>query len=81
MLKDKIIEIIGYYSSSEKVKFTDNLLFDLGYDSIRFIQLILNLEEEFKIEFLDEYLLMEKLSTVENIYNAVSNMIQGDKNE
>ena len=44
-------------------------------ESIKFISLIVSLEEEFKIEFPEEYLLTYKLSNVDMIKEVIINLI------
>lgn len=63
-------------SCSEKVDplcITDgtDLINDFGFNSIDFIQLIVLLEDEFKMEIEDENLILEKLSS----YNSLKKMI------
>ena len=68
---DEFIDIINGKSSGEDI----NLFDDLNYDSIKFLQLIINLEESFQIEFNDEVLLIENFSTVAQIKHLISNLI------
>lgn len=44
-------------------------------DSIVFISLVLDLEEEFNIEIPDEYLLMSTFSSVDNIILIINKLI------
>lgn len=52
-----------------------NIFDDLGYDSIKFIQLIVDLEEYFKVEIDDDMLLMENFSTIKQITDLILNLI------
>lgn len=52
-----------------------DLLNDLGFNSISFIELIVELESVFNIEFDDEMLLIEKLSSAEKICSAVEEIL------
>lgn len=44
-------------------------------DSIRFISSIVSLEEEFNIEFPDEYLLIEKMNNINNICLIIESLL------
>lgn len=59
----KLIEIINKYSPNLLVieDITDelDLVEDLGMDSMSFVQLVIDIEAEFKIEFPDEKLLID----------------------
>ena len=46
-------------------------------DSIVFISLVLDLEEEFNIEIPDEYLLMSTFSSIDNITLIINKLIDG----
>ena len=79
MLNDKIISIIlqdfdeSFISSLLKSKdvYEIHIFDDLSYDSIKFIQLIVKLEDTFDIEFPDECLQMDSFSTIDQIINLV----------
>lgn len=53
-----------------------NIFDDLGYDSIKFIQLIVRLEEYFKVEIDDDMLLIENFSTINQIKNSMEKLIE-----
>ena len=57
-----------------------NIFDDLTYDSIKFIQLVIDLEEIFNIEVADDMLLMENFSTIKQIKDLIINLT-GDKME
>ena len=44
-------------------------------DSITFISAIVSIEQEFEIEFLDEYLIMNVMGNIDQLYEVVSHMI------
>ena len=44
-------------------------------DSISFISSIVSLEEEFNIEFPDEYLLIEKMNNINNICLIIESLL------
>ena len=48
----------------------DNLV-DLGMDSIKFVQLVVSLEEEFECEIPDSKLLITEMDTVQKIQDVL----------
>lgn len=81
-IEDKVIALVKTYSAVETVNIEDELINDLGYNSFNFLQLIIQLEKSFHIEFIDEFLLMSELSTVRKICNTVVHLMEGGgKNE
>lgn len=50
-------------------------LTDLGIDSMLFIQLVVDIEDEFGFEFDDEDLLLELYDTMEDVINKVKKYI------
>ena len=68
--KDIIIEMIELNGAeiNEKGEIED-------IDSIVFISLVLDLEEEFNIEIPDEYLLMSTFSSIDNITLIINKLI------
>ena len=80
IVKDIIIKnlpVIESPSNKEDniIKDSSILIEDLGYDSIQFIQLIIDLEKEFNIEFNDEMILMESLSTIEKLISTIEFLV------
>ncbi|WP_339255960.1 acyl carrier protein [Paenibacillus sp. FSL R5-0749] len=75
MIEGKIIQIIhnilGYHLDIP----LDERLENLGFNSIKYISLIVSLEEEFEIIFRDEDLLYECFATVEQIEWRISGMV------
>ncbi|MCP1185192.1 acyl carrier protein [Paenibacillus sp. 1781tsa1] len=75
MIEAKIIQIIhnilGYHLDIP----LDERLENLGFNSIKYISLIVSLEEEFEIIFRDEDLLYECFATVEQIEWRISGMV------
>lgn len=57
-----------------------NIFDDLSFDSLEFVQLIIDLEQAFDIEIPDEYLLMDSLSTVEKICQVVNEILLNGSN-
>lgn len=75
--KGKIIEIIKESivdTGLETEVLPTSELTKLGIDSLMFIRIIVRLEEEFKIEFPDELLLLSEMNTVDRIYEVVTNL-------
>ena len=63
--EQKLTDIIITYSGKNNLKeINDNtiLILDLEYDSINLIQMIIEIEKEFNIEFEDEDFILEKIS-------------------
>lgn len=50
-------------------------------ESINFISAIVNMEQEFDIEFPDEYLLIDTMSNIENICYVVKQVINNNNEE
>ncbi len=65
-LTDKVVAIIAERLDVEKEKVTMEASFqnDLGADSLAIVELVMELEEEFKIEISDEE--AEKITTVKD---------------
>lgn len=71
--KSKIFEIVSENIDNDEIvaeQYDDDLL-ELGLDSIRFIQIIVTLEEEFECEVPDSKLLLTEMNTVNKIYNVL----------
>ena len=56
-----------------KIKNTEKLN-NLGMDSISFVELIVELEDEFKITFPAHYLSIQKVGTIKSLCNAVKRL-------
>lgn len=67
---DLLEEIIPNLSISEN-QFDEDLTV-LGMDSISFIRLVVNLEDEFKCEISDSQLLISEMNTVNKIVSVLS---------
>lgn len=50
-----------------------------GADSISFISAVLSIEEEFEMEFPDEYLLIETMSNIDNLHYVIQQIIENIK--
>ena len=69
---DKVLDIINVLDDNIITsKQLDDYLPDLGMDSIKFIQIIVGLEEAFDFEFPDSKLLITEMDTVQKIMNVL----------
>lgn len=84
----KEVGIISYYFICETLnkligtKETYNSKADLAtYDvnSLLFIKLIVEIEEKYEFEFDDEYLILEKMNTIDTIYSITQKYVDGLK--
>lgn len=76
--KKKIQSIIfSFIDNSVEIEFNENLnlVRDLNFNSIRIIELVVKLENEFGIVIDDEDLLLEKLSPYRELENIVKSKI------
>ena len=70
-IQNKVIAIIADKSDREasKIKMTDALGKDLGFDSLDGVELVMEIEKEMKVSFPDEE--METFNTVQDVVKAV----------
>ena len=71
--KKRVIEIVNSNLECEKITMEqceDDLL-EYGMDSIRFIQIIVSLEEEFECEVPDSKLILVEMNTINKIYDVL----------
>jgi len=57
---------------------TKDFITENNIDSITFIEIIINIEEEFSILIPEEYLLMEEMNTVSKIANIVNELVNNN---
>lgn len=69
---EEIIKSVANYDNSFN-SYTE--LADIGINSMKFIKIVIAIEEEFGIEFDDEYLNNELFKTVESLTNFVASKI------
>ena len=70
--KEKIVEIVNSVQDMEvTVDQCDDDLLELGLDSIKFIQIIVSLEEAFECEIPDEKLLLTEMNSVNKILEVL----------
>ena len=84
-MKNEYVEKIAIIIDSivEKININtlgpDDDLQQMGMDSISFIRIIVTIEEDFEIEFPDDYLLMDNMNTLNKITDIVM-MLQCEDN-
>ena len=81
-LEDKIIAILGEHlgCDPENIEKSQNLVDDLGADSLDKVELIFLFEDEFKIsEISDET--FEEWKTVQDVIDGITNLSLDDKAE
>lgn len=76
--KEKILDIInnaidGDATNPEQL---DDDLSELGMDSIKFIQIIVEIEETFECEIPDSKLIITELNTVQKIYDMLQDLYE-----
>lgn len=73
-MEEKVINIIcqAITLESDIVITVDTLLSDLPFDSIKFIKMVVALENEFDFEFDDEKLLFTQFQTVKSLIEYVN---------
>ena len=78
-MRTKVIELIKEIAEKEEIDISDldykAKLTENGFDSILIIELILLLEDEFKIKIPDEFLLMSKVDTIEKIVYIIEGQV------
>lgn len=72
MLENKVNGVIQSLSPiGEEIHATDSLSDDLGFDSLRIVELIVALEDAFQIEIDESDLDPESIVTVADLYNLM----------
>ena len=78
-MKEKFLAILKENTSEmfENLEVTDETKFieDMGFDSVSLMQLIIELEEEFGIEFID--INFEQIETVGNMVDYIQKELEG----
>lgn len=54
-----------------------NLIDDFGFDSLNLIQMVVEIENEFNIEFEDEHLVIEVLSNLKKLEEIIQVLVEG----
>lgn len=76
-MDNKITEIIKQIGNNALAEIKDetNLTDELGYDSIKYLMLITELERSFQIEFPEELILPDNFVSLFNIKRTIENVI------
>jgi acyl carrier protein len=69
-IKSKLIGILESLSGNEVEDFSVNIR-DIGLDSLKTMDLILNIEDSFELEISDEHLTPENLATPQTILKMI----------
>ena len=77
----KIKKIVNEILSTNISIKDDSDLQEFGMDSIKFVQIIIALEDEFKCEIPEEFFLMEKMNSVDKIERVISKLLEEKWNE
>lgn len=73
--KQKLIEIVQTQIEGKEIipeQYDENLQ-ELGLDSLKFIQIVVALEEEFVCEIPDTMLLLTEMNTINKMYSVLTN--------
>ncbi len=65
--------------ATDVIEYVD-LIDDLGMDSVNFVSLIIELEEEFDVQIPDEWLRMDTFRTYTQIYTAIEALVREREN-
>ncbi|MUG45286.1 acyl carrier protein [Paenibacillus woosongensis] len=83
-LLERVVDVIynnfAVSISKQEVKYDMNLMDDLGLDSIKILELVVYLEEEFNVEFSDEELVVDNLRTIEVVSNTIKSLLERGDN-
>lgn len=74
MVKEKIVQIVSKYLDSE-ISDRDCLLLEYGLDSLKLIQIIVEVEEYYGIFIPSELLVIENWDTIAKIQNIVDELL------
>ncbi|WP_068776140.1 acyl carrier protein [Paenibacillus sp. FJAT-26967] len=74
-LKEIIAECSPLDIPTDQIRSDSRFLQDLGFDSMSMITFIVKLEQEFQVTFPYELLVGEKMATVQNLENTLSELI------
>ena len=59
---------------------SETKLQDIGMDSLRFVEIIIEIENEFKLEFPDDKLVMSECGTIIELCNTIDLIINCENN-
>ncbi len=75
---DRVIEIVNGLSVVGTISGTEDKLIELGIDSLKKVELMIGLEDEFAIQFDDSDLNPANFSTIQDLINLLKKYI-GDE--
>lgn len=70
-VREKLIEILSQYGDEYDGNFRD-----IGINSIEFVKILVNMENEFDIEIDDEMLDIEKVPTIDTLCEMLEKLIE-----
>lgn len=74
-MQEQLMKIIKNVLDDQNISINENDdLQVLGVDSIKFIRIIIEIEDTFDVEIPDEYLLFSQLNTLEKIKNMLNTL-------
>jgi acyl carrier protein len=80
-IEETIINIIkSILDTSDDIK-KDAVIRNLGIDSIVFIQILVNIETQFNIEFPDEMLSINTMNTIDDMVETIRSFIRAGEEE
>lgn len=71
-IKGALVDVLGLEDDSN-IKEEDNIVDNLGADSLDFVELVMKLENIFEVKIEDED--VEKVVTVEDLVNLIENIL------
>lgn len=78
-IEQRLIDIIKDYSKIDSAIVPEmDLIFDLGFDSLSFTELIVACEDEFKIEIEIDNLSMEASRTIKGLATAIESLLNSN---
>lgn len=72
-MKEQVEKLVAEHFGLGKVDADDHLIGDLGGDALDIIELVMELEEKFNISISDNE--AERIHTVQDVYNCVTNKL------
>lgn len=73
-VREKIIEILSHYGDMMEGDFRDN-----GINSIEFIKIVVDLEEELNVEVDDRMLDVDKISSLDTLCEVLERLVEEKK--
>ncbi|MGI6048508.1 MAG: acyl carrier protein [Petrimonas sp.] len=79
-IKQLIIQSSGAHINNNDIQLETRLIEDLHFESIALIELVINLEDHFEIQFNSETILKDNLNSVTNLMEQIDFLLE-QKNE